>query len=264
MTDLGERFSALREVITEAGERAAEYFQSPEMFSVDGGRKPAEEDVTTSADREIEALIISRLGSRFPGDQFLGEETGGTQVGSKDQLWIIDPIDGTRNFARGESFFCVSIAFIEGGLVSLGAIYHPASRDLFIARRGHGATLNDRPMRVKDPLSVENAVLGNDIHPDAIAESEEVRERLEAAGAEQPILGAGALAMAHVAAGRLDGYWNLAIASWDVAAALLLVREAGGYATSFRTWGDLYKRQGVLVCGPTLKATLLAVTGLPH
>jgi myo-inositol-1(or 4)-monophosphatase len=209
------------------------------------------QDYLTETDGEVERLVRNRIAAAFPTDSFLGEETGGS-VG--DALWVVDPIDGTANFARGNPHFCVSIAFVQDGRPELGVIYQPVTDELYAARRGGGATLNGRTIKVSGMATMAQAIVEagwSTRRPlDAYVA---LVERLFAAGAQVQRAGSGALGLAYVADGRLDAYCELHINAWDALAGLLLVEEAGGAINDFLADDGLRRGNPVLGCTPALK-----------
>ena len=257
--ELDSREEALARVAREAGELARELFSKPIEIKLKG-----KQDYITEADGQVERMIISRLQARFPNDAFLGEEGGasGPDSGKSDALWVIDPIDGTANFAHGIPHFCVSIAFMAGNELALGAIAAPMYGELYRARLGRGAFLNDRAMRVTD-TDLKQAVveLGWSSRRPVRAYTSLV-ERVLATGATFMRAGSGALGLAYVAAGRTHGYCELHINSWDTLAGLLMVREAGGWTNDFLASHGLERGNSVLACAPGLKDVLIAATGV--
>jgi myo-inositol-1(or 4)-monophosphatase len=254
--ELDARQEALAAIAREAGERARKLFSNPAGVKLKGVQ-----DFITAAEGEVERLIIERLKARFPHDAFLGEE-GGTQ-GSGDALWIIDPIDGTANFAYGIPHFCVSIGFLSAGEPMLGAVCAPMYDELYLARRGRGALRNGRPIRVAGGVEIGQALieLGWSSRLPAKAYTA-LLERVLATGATFRRAGSGALGLAYVADGRNHGYCELHINSWDVAAALLLVREAGGWTNDFFAGDAIARGNAVLACAPQLQEALVAATGV--
>jgi len=253
--DLDSREEAIVAVAREAGELAREFFSKPIEIKLKG-----KQDYITEADGQVERMIISRLKSRFPQDAFLGEE-GGAE-GQSEALWVIDPIDGTANFAHGIPHFCVSIAFMAGSELALGAIAAPMYGELYRARRGKGAFLNERAMRVTD-ADLQQAVIElgwSSRRP--VRSYTAMVERVLATGATFMRAGSGALGLAYVAAGRTHGYCELHINSWDTLAGLLLVREAGGWTNDFLADDGLTRGNAVLACAPGLKEALVAATGV--
>lgn len=253
--ELDAREAVLIAVAREAGELARELFSKPIEIKLKG-----KQDYITEADGQVERMIVERLMARFPGDAFLGEEGGASGTG--DALWVIDPIDGTANFAHGIPHFCVSIAFMAAGELALGAIAAPMYGELYRARLGKGAFLNDRAMRVAD-ADIRQAVieLGWSSRRPTRAYTSMV-ERVLATGATFLRAGSGALGLAYVAAGRTHGYCELHINSWDTLAGLLLVREAGGWTNDFLAGEGLRRGNAVLACVPGLKEALVAATGV--
>lgn len=198
--------------------------------------KSSEVDPVTEADRASEALITERLLGAFPDDRILGEE--GTGVGlnlGAERLWIVDPLDGTVNFLHGYPVFAVSIALSIGGTVQLGVVYDPMRDELFTTTRGHGALLNGEPVAISGTDQLIRAMLVSGFSYDL----DERRANLplwscfvELAQAVRRD-GSAALNLAYVACGRFDGYWESPIAPWDVAAAALLLEEAGGLLSRY-------------------------------
>lgn len=191
-------------------------------------------DLVTDYDRRSEAFVLEEIGRRFPAHAVLAEESG-AHSGSGTR-WIVDPLDGTTNFAHNYPFFGVSIAVETDGALIAGAVFDPVRDEMFAAALGAGATRNDAPIRVSDIARVEDALLVTGFPYD-------VRERPErsiplfqafltrAQGIRRD--GSAALNMAYLACGRFDGFWELDLSPWDMAAGTLLVREAGGTVTRF-------------------------------
>jgi myo-inositol-1(or 4)-monophosphatase len=253
---LDARESALAAVAREAGELAKRLFSNPPQVKL-----KSKQDFITAADGEVERLVIERLRSRFPRDAFLGEE-GGAQ-GTGDAVWVIDPIDGTANFAHRMPHFCVSIAFMAAGELQLGAIAAPMYDEFYRARLGRGAFLNDGPLRVADINDLRQAIieLGWSARR-PVRSYTGLLERVLDAGAIFMRAGSGALALAYVAAGRTHGYCELHINSWDTLAGLLMVREAGGWTNDYLAGEALQRGNAVLACPPGLREALVGVTGV--
>ncbi|MCG8480954.1 MAG: inositol monophosphatase, partial [Spirochaetales bacterium] len=241
MDATNRRLAAARELVTEAGRRARELR--------DGGLTRDEKgrhDFVTAADREIEETIRRELHALFPEDRFLGEETGlrdsedeasgGTAEkrpsdgATRDAgLWILDPVDGTANFAAGLDVWCVSLAWIRDGEAHLGVVYAPDCDELYVARRGGGTSLNGRPLSITDTTPVEHSLIMTGRGASLTVEQHlEILRRILALGFEYRRFGSGALGIARVATGRIQGYVEPAMYPWDVAAARLVVEEAGG------------------------------------
>ncbi len=209
-------------------------------------------DFVSDADRAAESLIADLLGDVLPGCGWLGEETG-SRPGSKGGLrWIVDPLDGTTNFLRGLPHWAVSIALCEGDEILSAVIHDPAKAETFVAETGMGAYLNGAPMRVSRGIPLESALFATGVPaggrithlPDCLGDLERLMPRT--AGIRR--WGAAALDLAYVAAGRLDGYWERNLGAWDIAAGILLVREAGG------TVEPLWPGRGLLDSGSFVAA----------
>ncbi len=189
-------------------------------------------DLVTEADLASEALILQSLTKRFPGHAFLAEEGGAS--GASSHVWLIDPLDGTTNFAHGYPQFSVSIALQIDRCTELGVVYDPLRDELFVARRGYGAFLNGRPVRVSQTPDLEHSLLVTGFPYDRkTSEHNNIRQHTAFLMRSQGVLRAGsaALDLAAVASGRLDGYWEFKLSPWDWAAGILLVEEAGGRVT---------------------------------
>jgi myo-inositol-1(or 4)-monophosphatase len=196
-------------------------------------------DLVTAYDRASEAHILAALARRFPGHAVLAEESGstaGTAGAGPAHRWIVDPLDGTTNFAHGLPFFCVSIALEVEGRRALGVLYDPMRDECFAARAGAGATLNGAPIAVSTTATLEHALGGTGFPYDVMEAPEETLRwfapmlpRLR--GVRR--LGSAALDLAYVACGRLDLFWEVKLHAWDVAAGLLVVEEAGGTVSDF-------------------------------
>jgi myo-inositol-1(or 4)-monophosphatase len=194
---------------------------------LDVREKGARGDLVTLADRASEALIVERLRAASPGSAILGEE-GGTSAGSSDERWIVDPLDGTTNYAHGYPLYCVSIAYEVAGEVVAGVIFAPVLDELFAARRGGGATCNGRPVRVSDAPRLAQALVCTGFKPAQYDRNGENFARLSRRAQGVRRDGSAALDLAFVAASRFEAFWELDLHSWDVAAGALIVSEAGG------------------------------------
>ncbi|MCF6256955.1 MAG: inositol-1-monophosphatase [Gammaproteobacteria bacterium] len=210
-------------------------------------------DFVTEVDRQAEESIIGIIHEAYPNHGILGEETG-EQAGKKDGVdyqWIIDPLDGTTNFLHGFPQFAVSIGVSHKGRLEHAVIYDPMRQELFTASRGGGAQLNDRRLRVTPRKGLEGALLGTGFpfkqqqHLDAYLATFKALFPMTA-GIRRP--GSAALDLAYVAAGRLDGFWEIGLSPWDMAAGTLLVQEAGGLVSDFGG-GDDYLSTGNVVAG---------------
>jgi myo-inositol-1(or 4)-monophosphatase len=219
------------------------------------------QDFLTESDAAVERHIRDALAANFPDDGFLGEETG--RAGSDSAVWVVDPIDGTANFARQIPHFCVSIAFVAGGRVALGAIFNPVLDELYLARRGRGATRNGAPIRVADTSDYGSACLELGWST-RVPDADYVRalSNLLEQGANVRRAASGALGLAYVADGRSDGYAELHMQPWDCLAGLLLVEEAGGVVAPFLELDGLGRGGAVLAAGRGVAAAMSAATGI--
>lgn len=193
-------------------------------------------DVVTRADKQGEAFLLEQIQKLFPDHAVLGEESG-AHAGTGDYLWVIDPLDGTNNFSQGLPVFTVSIGLQYKGEAVLGVVYAPYFDELYTAVKGGGAYLNGKSLRVSAKSALAESVLGTgfpydkDVNPDNNA-----RNLVSILPSLRGIrrMGSAAYDLACVAAGFLDGYWELALHPWDICAGALLVEEAGGIVRSFR------------------------------
>lgn len=192
-------------------------------------------DLVTEADLASEQAIVAILRARHPDHDILAEE-GGSGCRGADQRWIVDPLDGTTNFAHGFPWFAVSIGLEVRGEIVLGAVFNPHNRELFVAERGKGATLNGRPLRVSSTAELDRALLATGFAYDhKVSPENNYRhfERFQQTAQAVRRAGVASLDLACVAAGRFDGFWELKLKPWDVAAGVLLVEEAGGRVSDY-------------------------------
>ncbi len=214
--------------------RAAGRIHLKRLSRITINRKSSSIDLVTEADRESEAAIIEVIHRAFPTHAVLAEESGASAHQS-DHRWIIDPLDGTTNFAHGYPQFCVSIAYERRGRVQFGVVFDALKKECFIAQRGQGARLNGKPIRVSTTPNLAAALLCTGFAYDRrerrrfyLCFWEELMTRAQ--GVRRT--GAAALDLAYVAAGRTDGFWEFGLRPWDVAAGALLVEEARGRVTN--------------------------------
>lgn len=184
-------------------------------------------DIVTRADRASETLIVERLRAAFPQATILGEE-GGLSVGTSDERWIVDPLDGTTNFAHDYPLYCVSIGYERAGELVAAAIYAPALDELYAAERGAGATCNGKRIAVSGIASIGDALVCTGFKPAHYDRNGAHFAALSRIAQGVRRGGSAALDLAFVAAGRLDAFWEFDLFAWDIAAGALLVREAGG------------------------------------
>lgn len=219
------------------------------------------QDYLTATDGAVEQYVREQVAARFPGDGVLGEEAGG-DIGAT-RLWIVDPIDGTANFARQIPHFCISLGLMVAGRMEAGAIYEPMHDELFIAQRGHGAWLNGRRMQVSTvaEIGASTVEIGWSTRI-PVSTYVGMVERAAQAGCSVRRAGSGSLGLAYVAAGRTEGYAEAHINAWDVAAGLLLVEEAGGRINDFWADGGLHKGNPVLVTNAALASEISVLTSI--
>jgi myo-inositol-1(or 4)-monophosphatase len=188
-------------------------------------------DLVTEVDRACEALVVEALRRERPGDDVLAEEGGAHAAAGAAVRWIVDPLDGTVNFAHGYPCFCVSIGVEREGVRTVGVVYDPLRDELFEAVRGRGARRNGRPVRVSATAEIGRALLATgfayDVHESAEDNLDLLARAVKSAGGVRRD-GSAALDLCYVACGRFDGYWELKLHPWDVAAGILVVEEAGG------------------------------------
>ncbi|MBK7836422.1 MAG: inositol monophosphatase [Candidatus Obscuribacter sp.] len=192
-------------------------------------------NIVTDVDKACEALIIETILEAFPDDGFLAEESGTSGVKKSHRRWIIDPLDGTTNFAHTYPFFCVSIGLEEDGKLIMGTVYNAIADELFTAERGQGAYLNEQKITVSASEKLETSLLATGFPPDTVTSDhsnmESYRNLTNAShGVRRD--GSAALDLCFVASGRLDGFWERKLAPWDVAAGSVIVEEAGGKVTN--------------------------------
>jgi myo-inositol-1(or 4)-monophosphatase len=214
------------EVAREAGEVLREHLREP--LGIREKRERA--DIVTLADDASESLIVDRLRRAYPSATILTEESG-EHRGTGEERWIVDPLDGTTNFAHGYPLFCVSIAYEKAGELVAGVVYAPLMGECFAAERGSGARLGDTPIAVSRIETLADAMTCTGFHPAHYERNGRqfaaVSNRAQAVRRD----GSAALDLAYVACGRFDGFWEFGLHAWDVAAGTLLIREAGGRVT---------------------------------
>ena len=224
----------MREIIWEAVQEGGKILMQ-KFGQVASVRHKGEVDLVTEADQEAEATIVGVLRRVFPYHDVLAEEKDYGRRESRYR-WIIDPLDGTTNFAHGFPWFAISIALQVEGTVTHGAVYNPFHREFFYAEKGNGAWLNDIPLRVSDAERLDQSLLATgfpyDRKTSPVNNYDHFVNFQQAARACRRT-GAASLDLAYTAAGRLDGYWEMKLKPWDVAAGMLMVQEAGGRISDF-------------------------------
>lgn len=254
--DVTLRFLALQGLAAEAAALAMRYFDNRDAMAV--SLKGAQ-DWLTEADGAVEALIRARIAEVFPQDSVLGEEGGGEV---SERVWIVDPIDGTSNFAHGDRTWCISIGFLLNGTPELGCIAAPALGETYLARRGHGATLNGKPIKAAATDTITRATLEHGWSPRLpVGRFIDTVRALFEAGANVKRSASGAMGLASVACGRSDGYLEGHINSWDVAAGIVIASEAGARVSDFFS-GDWTNGNPILVAAPAVAEETARVAGL--
>ncbi|PBC10795.1 inositol monophosphatase family protein [Mesorhizobium sp. WSM3859] len=223
-------------------------------------------DYVSQADRKAEEIVFAELSKARPGYAFLMEERGAVEGEDAQHRWIVDPLDGTTNFLHGIPLFSVSIALERQGQVVAGVVYNPAMDELYTAERGGGAFMNDRRLRVAGRSKLTDAVIGCGVphlgrgqHGNFLIELRNVMA--EVSGVRR--LGSAALDLAYVAAGRMDGFWETGLSSWDIAAGILLVREAGGFVSDMDGAQDMLNNGEVVAGNELIQRALLKTVKTP-
>jgi myo-inositol-1(or 4)-monophosphatase len=262
---LDARLDAAQEIAREAGELALDYFRNLGSLTIE--RKGVQDEVS-EADRAVEALIRQRIAEIFPGEDILGEEGGlagsaASATTNPGGLWVVDPIDGTACFIVGIPVWCVSIAWVVEGQPTIGVVYDPNADEMFAARRGGGATLNDVPIRLNDDQNLTDGSVGIG-YSTRCSPEETLRflEQLLAAGGMFQRNGSGAIMLVYVAAGRLLGYYEPHINSWDCLAGICLVNEAGGWTNDFLAGDGLTAGNQIAAAAPGVKSQIVSFAGL--
>jgi myo-inositol-1(or 4)-monophosphatase len=198
-------------------------------------------DLVTESDLASEKLIIERIRSYYPRHAILAEESGASEGvngadGQSEWRWIIDPLDGTTNYAHGYPCYCVSIALEHAGRIEIAVVYDPSRDEMFAAERGQGATLNDRRIRVSDVAELNSSMLCTGFPYNVRERPQFARHFATFTMQAQAVRrdGSAAIDLAYVACGRFDGFWEDGLHPWDVAAGVLLIEEAGGLVTDFK------------------------------
>jgi myo-inositol-1(or 4)-monophosphatase len=225
-------------------------------------------DFVTEVDRAAEEAIIDTLHTAYPQHSILAEESGASHNRASDEYrWIIDPLDGTTNFIHGFPQYAVSIALEHRGQLAQAVVYDPTRNELFTASKGRGAFLNDRRIRVSRRTHLRECLIGTGFpfrsleHLDAYVRMFK-RITEETAGIRRP--GAAALDLAYVAAGRLDGFWEIGLSAWDMAAGALLILEAGGFIADFKGEPNYLARGNVVSGNPKVFPQLLKLVQEVH
>ncbi len=223
-----------------------------------------ERNLVSEIDRGSERLIIDIIHRRYPGHGILAEESGGS--GSSEYVWVIDPLDGTTNYLHGLPIYCVTIGIQFRGEIVGGVIFDPNAGELFTAERGAGAFLNDARLRVSGADDLLHSLLVTGFPYDIARNPDHAVEHfthflMEARGIRR--LGSAALDLAYVAAGRFDGFWEVNLHPWDMAAGVLCVREAGGQVTDFSGTPLTLDRRQIVASNGRIHDAMLRVLAHP-
>lgn len=231
MPDIEKLLDIAKEAAYAAGEIQMSYFGKAKEISY----KQNEYDLVTNADRHCEEKIFSIIRSHFPNHNFLGEETGTHNELTSEYMWVVDPIDGTTNFSHNFPHFATSIGLLYRGEIYLGVVYDAFKNELFWAAKDCGAFLNSDPIQVSKANVIKKSLLATGFPYDRGKILEKGLKYFNALIGEAQAIrrpGAASLDLCYVANGRLDGFWELNLSPWDVAAGVCIIREAGGKVTS--------------------------------
>lgn len=219
-------------------------------------------DLVTETDQRVETFLLDALSHRYPDDGILGEETGTTQ-GASARRWIIDPIDGTTSFVHNQPFYGISIALEAEGEIILGVVYAPVLDQMFYAEKGKGAFLNDTPIRISGTKKLDQAVMATGFaclragRPDNnLARFNRIVPKLR----DIRRYGSAALDLCYTACGRLDGYWEMNLNIYDIAAGVVILKEAGGVVSDF-SGENHFPENGIVSANPHLHPLLLESLG---
>ena len=220
-------------------------------------------DFVTAADKRAEKTLFEELSKARPGYGFVMEEGGIVEGPDKSHTWHVDPLDGTTNFLHGIPIFGISVALEREGQLIAGIVYNPAIDDMFVAERGQGAYLNNRRLRVAGRRTLADCVIGCGIphigkrreHPRFLTEAQDVMGQVS----NLRRLGAAAIDLCYVAAGRYDGYWERGIQSWDMAAGIVMIREAGGFVSDCDGAQDMMSKGSICVGNEVIQPALRAL-----
>ena len=249
------RLDFAQALIREAGALAAGYFARLDRLVVE---KKGVRDMLSEADLATEKLIRGRLAEAFPTDGFLGEESGSAALDSASGIWVVDPIDGTQPFISGLPNWCVSIAYVREQKIEIGLVFDPTGDELFAARRGRPATLNGRPIRPHAGRNLTDGIVSVGYSPRvAPARILAVLSKLLEQGGMFHRNGSGALCLCYVACGRLLGYVEPHINSWDCLAAIAVIEGAGGRTSDFLAGDALLKGNSIVAGPPAVHARIL-------
>ena len=259
------RRSALLNVMVAAAYKAARGllrdFGEVEQLQVS---KKGPADFVTAADIRAERTLLSELARGRPDYGILSEERGATEGKGSNRRWLVDPLDGTTNFLHGLPHFCISIGLEEDGQIVAGTIYDPLRDELFWAEKGAGAYVNDQRLRVSARGDLQDAIVATGIpHHGGTGYEAFLKQLTTVMGAVSGVrrFGSAALDLAYVAAGRYDGYWEAGLDPWDMAAGIILVREAGGYVSDFEGKDKMLQSGNIIAANDSLHRPITKLIG---
>lgn len=223
-------------------------------------------DYVSQADKKSEEIIYAELKRARPDYSFLMEETGSIEGSDGQHRWLVDPLDGTTNFLHGIPMFAVSIALERQGQIVAGVIFNPAMDELYTAERGGGAFLNDRRLRVSGRTKLVDCIIGTGVphlgrgdHGNYLVQLRNIMG--EVSGVRR--MGAAALDLAYVAAGRFDGFWEDGLHPWDIGAGIIMIREAGGYVTDLDGGQDVVESKAIVAGNEAIQRALVKALKKP-
>ena len=246
-----------RAVCAEAGATLLERRRSGALGAIE--EKASVTDLVTAVDREVDALVVARIRQRFPEDGILTEEGGPAGVEASQRVWILDPLDGTRNYIAAYPFYSVSLALVVNGRPEVGVVQVPVLRETFWAVRGGGAFLNGEPIHVSTSHSLQGSLLATGfacLRSGRKPNNVPVLIRILEKARDIRRSGSAAADLCSVACGRIDGFWEIGLAPWDVAAGGLLVQEAGGQVTDLSNGADWLFGRELIASNGTLHQVL--------
>jgi myo-inositol-1(or 4)-monophosphatase len=245
------------QAVTKAGRALRRDFGEVEQLQV-SMKGPG--DFVSAADKRAEELLHAELSRARPGYSFLMEESGAVAGTDPDHRWIVDPLDGTTNFLHGIPMFSISVALERAGVIVAGVVFNPITDELYTAERGGGAFMNDRRLRVAARRELSDSVIATGIPHLGKAGHDRFREELAVVQAKVSGVrrfGSAALDLAMTASGRFDGFWERGLSPWDVAAGVLLVREAGGFVSDAAGHDNMLSTGSIVAGNEAIHAQLL-------
>lgn len=249
-----------KRVAEEAGRYLEDAFHHLDRIQIE---EKGRADLVSEVDKNTEKLIVAALREKYPGHDFLGEEGGSqrAQSGDSEYLWVIDPLDGTTNFLHGLPHFAISIALVRKGKLELGLVHNPVSNETFTAVRGQGAQLNGRRLRVHQNRDSLRAIIATGFPtrtPQLLPRQYALVQSVLTEFGDIRRFGAAALDLCFVAANRLDGYFEMGIHPWDIAAGIIIAQEAGALASDFAGQSATYDLDNIVCANGYLHKQLLA------